>query len=73
MQIPIKRAIERVPGGMMVVPLLIGALMATFIPGTPHFFGSFTGALGHPDFDASRRSDRRASRHRQPFNWRDGD
>jgi 2-keto-3-deoxygluconate permease len=45
MQIPIKRAIERVPGGMMVVPLLIGALMATFVPGTPKFFGSFTGAL----------------------------
>jgi 2-keto-3-deoxygluconate permease len=30
---------------MMVVPLLIGALIATFFPGTPKFFGSFTGAL----------------------------
>lgn len=45
MQVPIKRAIERVPGGMMVVPLLIGALITTFFPDTPKFFGSFTGAL----------------------------
>ncbi|MGI3901856.1 MAG: 2-keto-3-deoxygluconate permease [Janthinobacterium lividum] len=45
MQIPIKRSIERVPGGMMVVPLLVGALIATFLPGTPKFFGSFTSAL----------------------------
>src|SRR5947209_3765578 len=45
MQIPIKRAIEAVPGGMMVVPLLAGALIATFFPGTPKLFGSFTGAL----------------------------
>jgi 2-keto-3-deoxygluconate permease len=45
MQVPIKRAIEKVPGGMMTVPLLIGALIATFFPNTPKFFGSFTGAL----------------------------
>ncbi|SNB70933.1 2-keto-3-deoxygluconate permease [Arboricoccus pini] len=45
MQLPIKRTIERIPGGMMVVPLLLGALVATFIPDAPKFFGSFTNAL----------------------------
>ena len=44
-QIPIKRTIERIPGGMMIVPLLIGSLVATFLPDTPKFFGSFTSAL----------------------------
>lgn len=44
-QIPIKRTIERVPGGMMIVPLLIGSLVATFMPDMPKFFGSFTNAL----------------------------
>jgi len=29
----------------MIVPLLAGSLIATFFPGTPKFFGSFTGAL----------------------------
>jgi len=44
-QIPIKRSIERVPGGMMIVPLLVGSLIATFLPDAPKFFGSFTNAL----------------------------
>jgi 2-keto-3-deoxygluconate permease len=44
-RIPIKRSIERVPGGMMVVPLIAGTLIATFLPDAPKFFGSFTNAL----------------------------
>ncbi len=44
-QFAIKKSIENVPGGMMIVPLLLGALVATFAPDTPKFFGSFTGAL----------------------------
>ncbi|AFR49196.1 2-keto-3-deoxygluconate permease [Gordonia sp. KTR9] len=45
MSVPIRSAIERVPGGMMLVPLLIGALIHTFAPDAGDFFGSFTGAF----------------------------
>jgi 2-keto-3-deoxygluconate permease len=45
MQLPIKRTIERIPGGMMIVPLFTGAILHTAIPNLPQFFGSFTGAL----------------------------
>ncbi|MGE4481590.1 2-keto-3-deoxygluconate permease [Acidocella sp.] len=45
MQLPIKKTIDSVPGGMMIVPLTIGCLINTFAPDTAGFFGSFTGAL----------------------------
>src|ERR1700761_7735101 len=41
----IKAAVERVPGGLMTVPLILGALCATAAPHAGQFFGSFTGAL----------------------------
>jgi 2-keto-3-deoxygluconate permease len=45
MRLGIKRAIDRIPGGMMVLPLLTGAFINTLAPGKAEFFGSFTGAL----------------------------
>jgi 2-keto-3-deoxygluconate permease len=41
----IKATIERIPGGMMIVPLLLGCIIGNIAPGTPKLFGSFTGAL----------------------------
>lgn len=44
----IKAAIDKVPGGMMLIPLLIGAIIRTFFPGIfdmPAFKSSFTGGL----------------------------
>ncbi|VBB09676.1 permease 2-keto-3-deoxygluconate membrane transmembrane sugar kdg symport inner 2-keto-3-deoxy-d-gluconate system [Lucifera butyrica] len=37
--------VQKVPGGMMLVPLLLGATLTTLAPGTAKFFGSFTAAL----------------------------
>src|ERR1051326_4266797 len=45
MQIPIKRMVEKVPGGMMIVPMVIGSLITTSYPHAGDFFGSFTKAL----------------------------
>jgi 2-keto-3-deoxygluconate permease len=45
MTIPIRRFLEKVPGGMMLVPLGIGAVIHTTAPKAGDFFGSFTGAF----------------------------
>ncbi|ACS85504.1 2-keto-3-deoxygluconate transporter [Musicola paradisiaca] len=41
----IKRTIEKMPGGMMLVPLFLGALCHTFSPGAGKYLGSFTNGL----------------------------
>src|SRR4051794_5372918 len=41
----IKAGLERIPGGMMIVPLLLGAIINTLFPTISKTFGSFTGAL----------------------------
>src|ERR1700722_16043389 len=39
------RAVEKVPGGLMLVPLVLGAVCKTFAPGAGPYFGSFTNGL----------------------------
>src|SRR6476660_5040096 len=47
--IPIKDTLERIPGGFMLVPLLLGCAVANRAPKLPTFLGSFSGALfGNP-------------------------
>lgn len=41
----IKQGIERIPGGLMLVPLFLGALCHTFAPDAGKYFGSFTNGL----------------------------
>src|SRR6476660_2220286 len=47
--LPIKDTLDRIPGGMMVIPLLTGCAIGTAFPSLPTRLGSFSGALfGNP-------------------------
>ncbi|WP_077306237.1 2-keto-3-deoxygluconate transporter [Terribacillus halophilus] len=41
----IMKTMERIPGGLMLVPLFLGAIINTFAPNSSDYFGSFTGGL----------------------------
>lgn len=46
MQIPIKKTIDKIPGGMMVVPLFLGVLVNTFFPQVLKIGGFTSGLFG---------------------------
>ena len=46
MQIPIKRTLDKIPGGMMIVPLFLGVLVNTFFPQFLKIGGFTTGLFG---------------------------
>ncbi|MFQ6247217.1 2-keto-3-deoxygluconate transporter [Yersinia enterocolitica] len=41
----IKQTIEKIPGGLMLVPLILGAILNTLAPDTGNYFGGFTKGL----------------------------
>lgn len=41
----IKQAIDKIPGGLMLVPLFLGAFCNTFTPGAGKYLGSFSNGL----------------------------
>lgn len=45
MALPIRAGLEKIPGGMMVIPFAVGMVIHTVAPGGGEFFGSFTGAF----------------------------
>lgn len=41
----IKQTLDKIPGGIMLIPLLLGATLNTFAPGTAEYYGGFTKGL----------------------------
>ncbi|MFV8757519.1 2-keto-3-deoxygluconate permease, partial [Yersinia enterocolitica] len=41
----IKQTIEKIPGGLMLAPLILGAILNTLAPDTGNYFGGFTKGL----------------------------